>query len=180
MEARRSVLQGRTLLFSSAKQLSRMGPAVELAGGKAEALTAENCVHVTKDNYLVIQLPPDKNQLSQSNGHFTEAKKILEKKGLRVIPESDIGLAILYMNTEGHCNPAFFNNPAWFYITDDGATPNICHRDPELGDGILVVDWNPCHPRDRRVIEENPHIIYQGRRSCPSSFPELLSSPPLG
>ncbi|XP_042871534.1 nibrin-like isoform X2 [Penaeus japonicus] len=107
VEARKTVLEGKTLLFSAAKQLSRMGPAVELAGGKAEALSAENCMHVTDANYLVIQLPPDKNQLSQNNSPLHEAKKMLEEKGLRVIPESDIGLAILYLSTEGHCNPAF-------------------------------------------------------------------------
>ncbi|XP_047489469.1 nibrin-like isoform X2 [Penaeus chinensis] len=181
MEARKSVLQGRTLLFSSAKQISRMGPAVELAGGKAEDLTAENFVHITKDNYLVIQQPPDKNQLSQSNSLLTEARKTLKEKGLRVIPESDIGLAILYLNTEGHCNPAFKVNNI---LRKHGSTSQMTEglqiyaTETQNSEMSLSLTGSRVIPETGESSKKTPSSTRGGGGAAPPSFPSSFPLPP--
>ncbi|XP_063592973.1 nibrin-like isoform X2 [Penaeus indicus] len=180
MEARKSVLQGRTLLFSSAKQISRMGPAVELAGGKAEDLTAENFVHITRDNYLVIQQPPDKNQMSQSNSLLTEARKTLKEKGLRVIPESDIGLAILYMNTEGHCNPAFKVNNI---LRKHGSTSQMTEglqiyaTETQNSEMSLSLTGSRVIPETGESSKKTPSSS-RGGGAAPPSFPSSFPLPP--
>ncbi|XP_071519144.1 uncharacterized protein nbs [Panulirus ornatus] len=76
-------------------------------GGIAEELTADNYRLATSSNYLLVQVTSDKNQGPQNSTLFESAFELLQANGLRAIPESDIGLAVLYASTEGHCNPAF-------------------------------------------------------------------------
>lgn len=106
-EMRKELFSGKTFLFNSAKQLKRMRQAISLSGGIAEELTADNYRLVTSSNYLLVQVTSDKNQGPQNSTLFESAFELLQANGLRAIPESDIGLAVLYASTEGHCNPAF-------------------------------------------------------------------------
>ncbi|XP_064085479.1 nibrin-like [Macrobrachium nipponense] len=106
-QERMKLFQGKYVLFPSSKQLKRMGPAIELAGGVSVLLSEENYKLVTSVHYLLVQLPAEKNQEPERTKLFWKSKEILKGKGLRVIPESDIGLAILYRSTETHCNPSF-------------------------------------------------------------------------
>ncbi|XP_066962802.1 nibrin isoform X1 [Macrobrachium rosenbergii] len=106
-EERMKLFKGKHILFPSSKQLKRMGPAIELAGGVSVLLSEENYKLVSSIHYLLVQLPAEKNQEPARTKLFWKSKEILKGKGLRVIPESDIGLAILYRSTEAHCNPSF-------------------------------------------------------------------------
>ncbi|XP_068203249.1 nibrin [Palaemon carinicauda] len=106
-QERKKVFQGKNILFPSSKQLKRMGPAIALAGGRPVLLSEENHKLVSSLDYLLVQLPVEKNQEPERTKLFLKSKEILKGKRLRVIPESDIGLAILYRSTESHCNPSF-------------------------------------------------------------------------
>ncbi|XP_076039781.1 nibrin [Oratosquilla oratoria] len=93
-------------VFASEKQMKRMGQAVRIAGGRVESLSDSILKHLDSDHYLLIK-PDSMNNLSVPKQLFSQAEGILQKKELRCIPESDIGLAILNVNKEKHCNPAF-------------------------------------------------------------------------
>ncbi|XP_042235734.1 nibrin-like [Homarus americanus] len=104
---RKSLLRGRTFLFYSTRQLERMRQVIVLSGGSAEELNEVNYKMVTSSSYVLVEPPMKTPGSSQNITTYTTARKLVEDNGLRVVPESDIGLAILYVTATGHCNPAF-------------------------------------------------------------------------
>ncbi|KAK7069130.1 hypothetical protein SK128_004115 [Halocaridina rubra] len=104
---RKHVLDGIQFLFASSRQFKRMETAVNLAGGNAVLLCDENYELVTTKNYLLVQTTIDKIQNPARERLFLSAKDILKKNGLRAIPDSDIGLAVLYIRNDTHCNSSF-------------------------------------------------------------------------
>ena len=84
-----------------------MSAAVKLAGGQSKLLGETNCNLVSVKGHLLVQLPPEKDLQLNPPVYFTQSKKLLSEKELRCIPESEIGLAVLFCSTEKHCNPAF-------------------------------------------------------------------------
>nr|XP_045596679.1 LOW QUALITY PROTEIN: nibrin-like [Procambarus clarkii] len=105
-EKRKSLLSGQTFLFNSEKQLKRMGLAISLAGGSSEKLNEKNYKLLISGNHRLVKNVTQKSS-ANDNTLYNTAEKILNDNGLRAIPEADIGLAILYIDTSGHCNPAF-------------------------------------------------------------------------
>ncbi|KAK4313437.1 hypothetical protein Pmani_015220 [Petrolisthes manimaculis] len=105
-ERRQKLLTSLTFLFSTAKQFKRMGLAVTLAGGKVEELSDANYHHLASSppTHILVQPIPDN---ATSNPLYIAASNILKDQKLAPIPESDIGLAILFISTQRHCNPAF-------------------------------------------------------------------------
>ncbi|KAG7161220.1 Nibrin-like [Homarus americanus] len=77
------------------------------ARGSAEELNEVNYKMVTSSSYVLVEPPMKTPGSSQNITTYTTARKLVEDNGLRVVPESDIGLAILYVTATGHCNPAF-------------------------------------------------------------------------
>ncbi|KAF7669724.1 hypothetical protein LDENG_00146990 [Lucifuga dentata] len=109
--ARRQLFTGKTFLFLSAKQLKRLSTAVSLGGGRSQLLeegslppslleSTQSCVVDAITGSSQPLLP------SSSTEWATSVKNILQRKGLRVITESEIGLAAIYASCDKYCNPS--------------------------------------------------------------------------
>nr|DBA24146.1 TPA: hypothetical protein GDO54_011844 [Pyxicephalus adspersus] len=82
--------------------------AIHFGGGKAHLLAGELNKHLLENpNTCVIDVGTTESQLSESQSPtlVTSIMNVLQGKGLRAIPEAEIGLAVIYMSTEIYCNP---------------------------------------------------------------------------
>ena len=100
---RQTLFKDKLLAFSTPQQMSKFDVAIRYAGGNAVVLDHE------KPSPEVFQEP--NNMLVQSDIEelsklWIESLQNAELKGFKPIPEIQIGLAIITMNTEIYCNPA--------------------------------------------------------------------------
>ncbi|XP_040210535.1 nibrin [Rana temporaria] len=106
---RKTIFKDNIFLFLTAKQHKKLSPAVHFGGGKAQLLVGEcDDKHLLGNpKTLVIDVGATESQLSESQTPtwVTSIMTILQGKGLRAIPEAEIGLAVIYMSTEIYCNP---------------------------------------------------------------------------
>ncbi|XP_078543188.1 nibrin [Lissotriton helveticus] len=110
-QERRTIFSGKTFLFLNAKQHKKLSPAVSLGGGEAKLLhqgskemplldSPGTCV--IDAGYAISQL-----LISESTKEWCDSiTAVLHRKGLRAIPEAEIGLAVIFMSTETYCNAA--------------------------------------------------------------------------
>ncbi|XP_063873466.1 nibrin-like [Scylla paramamosain] len=103
-QRRSTIFTGFTFLFPTQAQMTRMCSPVQLAGGKAELLTEDNHEKVVSGKFLLISVFVESQQ---TNTLYSRTCDLLKKHGLRTVPEPEIGLAILFVSTEGHCNSSF-------------------------------------------------------------------------
>ncbi|XP_028985651.1 nibrin [Betta splendens] len=111
ISARRHLFTQKTFIFLNARQLKRLSGAVGFGGGSSRLLeegslprdlleSPQSCVvDVTTANSQTI-LPPASTEWANS------VKNIVQRKGLRVITESEIGLAAIYASCDKYCNPS--------------------------------------------------------------------------
>ncbi|XP_068093709.1 nibrin isoform X2 [Hyperolius riggenbachi] len=106
---RKTIFKDKTFLFLSAKQHKKLSSAVQFGGGKARLLTGELDDHSLLENptTCVIDVGTTDSQQSESQtpAWITSLLDTVQSKGLRAIPEAEIGLAVMYMSTETCCNP---------------------------------------------------------------------------
>ncbi|XP_023581862.1 nibrin [Trichechus manatus latirostris] len=110
-QERKQIFKGKTFVFLNAKQHKKLSSAVAFGGGETKLVTEENeeedgfylapgtCVvdvGITNSQTLI----PD----SQKNC-INSIMDLLKRQGLRPIPESEIGLAVIFMTTENYCDP---------------------------------------------------------------------------
>lgn len=95
--ARQTLFSGKTFYFFDRVQYKRLHIVLSSGGGKVVLVEDDEGM---KDAYAAntacVMKPPGGND--HPVVHF------LAKKGLRVIPESDVGLAVVYCSTEKFCN----------------------------------------------------------------------------
>ncbi|KAM9308415.1 nibrin [Gastrophryne carolinensis] len=108
-EERKYIFKDKVFLFLTSKQYKKLSPAVHFAGGKAKLVTRgqdEQCL-LESPNVCVIDVGTTESQMSESlsQSWITGAMNTLQSKGLRAIPESEIGLAVIYTSTKTYCNP---------------------------------------------------------------------------
>nr|XP_023700318.1 nibrin isoform X1 [Paramormyrops kingsleyae] len=108
---RKCLFEGKTFIFLNAKQLKRLGSVVGFGGGRAQLLeggalpvglleSAQSClVDVSTGSS---QVPQAEAEVQWSDS----VTRILQRKGLRLIAESEIGLAAIYGSTKLYCNPS--------------------------------------------------------------------------
>ncbi|XP_066571500.1 nibrin isoform X1 [Amia ocellicauda] len=107
---RKTLFQGKTFIFLNAKQHKRLSGAVGLGGGQARLLQ-EGSVSASvleTPGSCVIDVGPENSQLLESSSakKWVESiAQLLRRKGLRFIPEAEIGLASIHVSTETYCNP---------------------------------------------------------------------------
>lgn len=123
---RKELFRGKTFIFLSAKQLKRLSAAVGFGGGRCNLLkegslprdlleSAQSCV-------VDITTGSSQTLLSPSATEWVNSvKNIVERKGLRVITESEIGLAAIYASCEKHCNTS---------LPDHESVPKVKPRIP--------------------------------------------------
>uniref|UniRef100_A0A3Q1GTJ5 Nibrin n=1 Tax=Acanthochromis polyacanthus TaxID=80966 RepID=A0A3Q1GTJ5_9TELE len=111
MPARQRLFTGKTFVFLSAKQLKRLSTAVKFGGGSSQLLeegsllrnlleSPQSCVIDVITGNSQTLLPPSTTEWADS------VRSIVQRKGLRVITESEIGLAAIYASCEKYCNPS--------------------------------------------------------------------------
>ncbi|OCT76968.1 hypothetical protein XELAEV_18032172mg [Xenopus laevis] len=107
---RKSIFKDKVFLFLNAKQYKKLSPAVLFGGGKTDLLMGELKDASVLDNpaTCVIDVAMTESQLSESQSTqpwITSTLDLLQSKGLRTIPEAEIGLAVINVSTEIYCNP---------------------------------------------------------------------------
>ncbi|XP_055759912.1 nibrin-like isoform X3 [Salvelinus fontinalis] len=108
---RKELFTGKTFLFLNAKQQKRLSLAVSCGGGRGQLLeegsvpvslleSPLSCVIGMATGNSQALLPPSTKKWADSVG------RILQRKGLRFITESEIGLAAIYVSCDKYCNPS--------------------------------------------------------------------------
>ncbi|MGH0169120.1 UNVERIFIED_CONTAM: hypothetical protein FKN15_056097 [Acipenser sinensis] len=93
-----------------AKQHKRLSSAVVLGGGEAKLLDAGilNTSLLESAGSCVIDVGMANSQMLVSTSlkkWIGSVTQIVQRKGLRLISEAEIGLAVIYMSTDTYCNP---------------------------------------------------------------------------
>ncbi|KAM9309076.1 nibrin isoform 2-T2 [Pholidichthys leucotaenia] len=110
IQDRKQLFSGKTFIFLNAKQLKRLSAAVSFGGGRSQLLeegflpqdlleSPQSCVVDVVTGSSQTLLP------ASSTEWVNSVKSIIERKGLRVIIESEIGLATIYASCGKYCNP---------------------------------------------------------------------------
>ena len=100
---RSTLFKGKLLAFSTQQQMVKFNTAIEYSGGKAVVLDLE------KPNPEIFKNPVNMLVQTESDDVSSLWMQCIEQaeiKGLRPIPEIQIGLAIITINTTIYCNPA--------------------------------------------------------------------------
>lgn len=102
---RKRIFTGKTFVFMVYKHMAKYETIIKLANGDCYSLdqrkTRLNLL--TKPNIIVVKYIPSAQ--SQSHNSITNLNEYLRKKNFRVIPDCEIGLAILYCSIQKFCNP---------------------------------------------------------------------------
>uniref|UniRef100_A0A1A8APW8 Nibrin n=1 Tax=Nothobranchius furzeri TaxID=105023 RepID=A0A1A8APW8_NOTFU len=135
---RQQLFSGKTFLFLTAKQLKRLSAAVSFGGGRSRLLDEGSLPHdlLESPHSCVVDVAPGSSQtlLPPSSAAWAcSMRSILRRKGLRVITESEIGLAAIYASCDKYCNPS------WLMMDSDSA-PKVKPRIPSasLSQSIAV------------------------------------------
>ncbi|XP_055655320.1 nibrin isoform X1 [Falco peregrinus] len=107
---RKKIFSGKTFVFLTAKQHKKLGPVVILGGGEAKLMTEgrKETSSLVSPEVCVVDVGLADSQIpgSDSLRNWTDSiLTVLQSKGLRAIPEAEIGLAVIFMSTEKFCNP---------------------------------------------------------------------------
>ncbi|KAM4865096.1 nibrin isoform 2-T3 [Thomomys bottae] len=110
-QERKHIFQGKTFVFLDAKQHKKLSSAVVFGGGETRLVTEEN---EEKDSFFsapgtcVVDIGVTNTQILIPDSQKTWIHSImnmLQRQGLRPIPEAEIGLAVIFMTTKSYCNP---------------------------------------------------------------------------
>uniref|UniRef100_A0A3P9I7T9 Nibrin n=1 Tax=Oryzias latipes TaxID=8090 RepID=A0A3P9I7T9_ORYLA len=138
VSARKQLFCGKTFIFLNAKQLKRLSGAVRFGGGSSQLLEegALPCNLLQSPNTCVVDILTASSQIlfpASITEWANSVKNLLARKGLRVIPESEIGLAAIYASCDQYCNPSC-------PILDLDSAPKVTPRIPSasLSQNIAV------------------------------------------
>lgn len=134
---RKQLFTGKTFIFLSAKQLKRLSFAVTFGGGKNQLLEEGSLPRdlLESPQSCVVEITTGSSQTLMSSTATEWAntiKNIVERKGLRLITESEIGLAAIHASCEKYCNPS--SSP------DSESVPKVKARIPSasLSQSVVV------------------------------------------
>uniref|UniRef100_H3DLW9 Nibrin n=1 Tax=Tetraodon nigroviridis TaxID=99883 RepID=H3DLW9_TETNG len=113
---RKTIFTGKTFLFLSAKQLKRLSAAVGFGGGRSllleEGSLPRQLLECPQSCLIDVTTGSSQALAPSSTTEWAKAvKNVVQRKGLRVIPESEIGLAAIYASCDRHCNPSHRSVP---------------------------------------------------------------------
>lgn len=127
IKKRKELFAGKTFVFLNAKQMKRLSAAVTFGGGRCTLLEEGSLPRDVLESAqaCVVDAATGSSQpvLSSSAVEWVRSvKSIVEKKGLRVIPESEIGLAAIHASCEKYCNSS--------HLTDGESLAKVKARIP--------------------------------------------------
>lgn len=108
---RKQIFKGKTFVFLNAKQHKKLGSAVVFGGGEARLMAEggeEEQSFFSAPGTCVVDVGITNTQLIITDSQrkwIHLIMDILQRRGLRPIPEAEIGLAVIFMTTESYCNP---------------------------------------------------------------------------
>ncbi|KAK1172565.1 hypothetical protein AOXY_G5178 [Acipenser oxyrinchus oxyrinchus] len=179
---RRTVFRGKTFIFLNAKQHKRLSSAVVLGGGEAKLLDEGilNTSLLESAGSCVIDVGMANSQMLVSTSlkkWIGSVTQIVQRKGLRLISEAEIGLAAIYMSTDTYCNPLSQTDTETSRTTIPGATLSQSSAVEEtimpaatLNITAYVPDTEPSQQYTRmetsgvRQVNETPEKDLRGRR----------------
>ncbi|KXJ76113.1 hypothetical protein RP20_CCG010323 [Aedes albopictus] len=106
---RKTLFKGKTFVFIKPKHMSQYEGIIKLAGGICICAQKRKIAKAffTNANVIVMQAGTD-SQLSQASSQAVDGlTQIVSNAGRRLIPDAEIGLAILHCSTEKYCNPMY-------------------------------------------------------------------------
>ncbi|XP_059971551.1 nibrin [Mesoplodon densirostris] len=110
-QERKQIFKGKTFVFLNAKQHKKLSAAVVFGGGDARLITEDN---EEEDSFFsapgtcVVDVGITDSQTLIPNSQkkrIHSIMDILQRQGLRPIPEAEIGLAVIFITTENYCDP---------------------------------------------------------------------------
>lgn len=108
---RKQIFKGKTFVFLNAKQHKKLGSAVVFGGGESRLMAEggeEEQSFFSAPGTCVVDVGMTNTQLIITDSQrkwIHLIMDILQRHGLRPIPEAEIGLAVIFMTTESYCNP---------------------------------------------------------------------------
>ncbi|XP_064611382.1 nibrin-like [Liolophura sinensis] len=106
--ARRKLFEGKSFIFLSNTQFTKLRLTVEMAGGTPllQESPGDRCGMLVEDNTVVMHADPgDPSLTEKARKWVTKVINVLKRHKKRMIPDCEIGYAVLYCCTEKHCNP---------------------------------------------------------------------------
>ncbi|KAM6909660.1 nibrin [Xenentodon cancila] len=109
---RNQLFSGKTFIFLRSKQLKRLSAVVSFGGGTSQLLEEGSLPRdlLESPHSCVVDVTAASSQASPpppSSAKWTNSvRSILQRKGRRVITESEIGLAAIYASCDNYCNPS--------------------------------------------------------------------------
>ncbi|ERE83429.1 nibrin isoform X2 [Cricetulus griseus] len=110
-QERKQIFKGKTFVFLNAKQHKKLSSAIVFGGGEARLMAEENEEDesfFSAPGTCVVDIGITNTQIIITDSQKTWIHLImdmLQRHGLRPIPEAEIGLAVIFMTTENYCNP---------------------------------------------------------------------------
>ncbi|KAL0599054.1 Nibrin [Plecturocebus cupreus] len=114
-QERKQIFTGKTFIFLNAKQHKKLSSAVVLGGGKARLVTEENEEHnvFLAPGTCVVDIGITNSQMlipDSQKKWIQSIMAMLQRQGLRPIPEAEIGLAVIFMTTKNYCDPQSYSS----------------------------------------------------------------------
>ncbi|XP_014383950.1 PREDICTED: nibrin isoform X2 [Myotis brandtii] len=110
-QERKQIFKGKTFVFLNAKQHKKLSSAVVFGGGDARLIAEENeeeeSFFAAPGTCVVdVGMTNSQSLISDSQKKWIHSiMDMLQRQGLRPIPEAEIGLAVIFMTTENYCDP---------------------------------------------------------------------------
>ncbi|XP_060680394.1 nibrin isoform X2 [Hemiscyllium ocellatum] len=103
---RKSIFRGKTFIFLNEKQHKRLNSAVILGGGDVKLVgnSTSDISFLEAPGNCVIDVGMSDSQTSGEK-LIESVRRALQRKGLRVISEAEIGFAVIHNSTDIYCNP---------------------------------------------------------------------------
>ncbi|XP_077431441.1 nibrin isoform X2 [Vanacampus margaritifer] len=108
---RKRLFAGTTFIFLTSKQIKRLSAPVIFGGGTSQLLEEGSLPRdlLESPRTCVVDITAGNSQpplQASTTGWHNSVKNIIHRKGLRVITESEIGLAAIYNSCDMYCNPS--------------------------------------------------------------------------
>uniref|UniRef100_H0XTS4 Nibrin n=1 Tax=Otolemur garnettii TaxID=30611 RepID=H0XTS4_OTOGA len=109
-QERKQIFKGKTFVFLNTKQHKKLSSAIIFGGGEARLITEEN----EEDSFFstpgtcVVDIGITNSQIlipDSQKKWIHSIVDMLQRQGLRSIPEAEIGWAVIFMTPENYCDP---------------------------------------------------------------------------
>ncbi|KAL7642279.1 UNVERIFIED_CONTAM: hypothetical protein RMT77_006840 [Armadillidium vulgare] len=101
--SRKKLFIGKTFFFQNEGSLNRMKQSVVEAGGTPVLVSENNYPDIINNNSVFIKAA----SANEMPNYVSKCYELLKANKLHPIPESDIGLAVVYNSIEKYCSPKF-------------------------------------------------------------------------